>query len=67
MSFNMACDGLECPHFGAYRKQMPGDLLCMSKEKATRMGNSDEDPRDRHLKVSKCCCAVETLEKKEKP
>jgi len=43
MSFNMAFDGLECPHFGAYRKQMFGDLLCMSKEKATRMGSSDED------------------------
>jgi hypothetical protein len=33
MSFSMAFDGLECRHFGAYLKQMPGDSLCMSKEK----------------------------------
>jgi hypothetical protein len=43
MSFSMAFDGLECPPFGAYRKQMLGALLCMSKEKATRMGSNDED------------------------
>jgi hypothetical protein len=42
MSFSMAFDGLECPHFGACQKQMLGDLLCMSKEKATRMGSNDE-------------------------
>jgi len=42
MSFSMAFDGLECPHFGAYLKQMPGDSLCMSKEKATRTESNDE-------------------------
>ena len=42
MSFNMAFDGLECRHFGAYQKRMLGDLLCMSKEKANRMESNDE-------------------------
>ena len=43
MSFNMAFDGPECPHFGAYQKRTLGDSLCMSKEKATRMGSNEED------------------------
>jgi hypothetical protein len=43
MSFSMVFDGPECPHFGTYLKQMPGDSLCMSKEKATRAGSNDED------------------------
>jgi hypothetical protein len=43
MSFSTAFDGPECPHFGACRKQMLGDSLCMSKEKATRMESNDED------------------------